>query len=527
MVWSGRRGAPRQMPYDDTSLRGGRVDVDARVAWLLRSTRMASPLGGTGADFCARLADLHVPLDQAGLTRREQGKVAFTASLITAYEAVLELPAGHLLGVCDNMVGGLGHHLLRPVRVLGPHAVRIELERISQLVRAGGMTGGDWLSYAHLTKQPGGIVLPAFLQDDWHYCLVEEMSRSIGGAYIGRNEALCRLMRDPAGAASLTRVIREVVNEPGAQTAAPIPALALLGAGRDPASLGMAIEFLAEGTPWQRYGAGLAVLERVLREPVGAEAAARISAVIRQLAGEGGNAGDLAYSLAKRISPGLAREVIRELGRAPGDWHPGARIEAPAQLHAYLLACSEESGLPEDRMLERLLREALSDDFVERRHHALQMLSVSPYASATASTAARLVRESPDAMARKAAGHALSYLSRTVPAPSLVAMLSAQDPEIRAAGLAALAHGPGVPEDVDLRPFLLDPSTSAQAVYAAGMSGHPQLRTAAAGDVTAPVREAAGWWLRHGPAVTDGCRAGVASTATPSSRCEPALPLRV
>ncbi|MDF8263863.1 hypothetical protein [Luteipulveratus flavus] len=504
MSWANSRGAPKQLPYDHNALRSARVDVRARIAWLLRISRMASPVGGTGADFCRRLGVIGIKMDQAGLTRREVGDAEVTAELISGYETLLFLPDGHLLGVCDALSRTLDSRRIRPTRIVARENLRAELDDVSTRVRDGSARGADWLRMAQLITQPGGVVLPTYLQDEWTYELVDQMSRSVGGAYVARVEALSRLMREQHTMASIVRVVTEQIAEPGAQATA--DAVSVWGDGIDPASLEAAVRVLLTTEDGPRIGAGHALLQRVINATMDRHGVETVFAALRTLAHQDPEyGGEVAFRVARRASPLLAREIAQIVGKDPLGPRPGSHIEEPAELRTYLAAATEESDLDGDQMLERLLREALSEDFEERRHHAHLVLMVSPYRRVLAATALRIAATTSSATARDAAGHMLSYLAGEEQRSGLLALLARPEQQLRSVALLGLAHGPGLPPEVDLRELMRTPGLAPTALYAAGISGHPDLM-----DVRthgpATVRASVDWWVRRGPGIREPSR---------------------
>ena len=152
-------------------------------------------------------------------------------------------------------------------------------------------------------------------------------------------------------------------------------------------------------------------------------------------------------------------------------------------------------------MLERLLRESLTPDFLERRHHALLMLRISPYRGVLSRTAEKLVFD-PRPVVHQPAAYLLTYLVRTGQREAVLRRLQDAPAPLQSTLLTVLAHGGGVPASTSVLPFLDRPETRRMATYAAGMSGHPDLRVISAGaDFDPVVRQRADWWLAAGPAI--------------------------
>ncbi|WP_018154875.1 hypothetical protein [Demetria terragena] len=507
MTWVEGRGRAKSMPFDASPIRAQRVDVDARVSWLMRVTRMASPLGGTGDTFSKRLQDVGIYLDGPAISRMESNRRHFPAEVISAYETILDLAPGQLLGVCESMRRTLSYRSVQPPRTLDGAELRQELDRISDVIRHGQPSGGDWLSLAHLMTQPNGIVLPRFVEDQWLYQLIDEMSRSAGISYISRIEAMSRVMTNDFGAARMLEVGLDRIRELGVQSTSDV--LHVWGDGHDSASVDAAIILLNDDSLEIQRGAALALLQRVIEGRLDVDQVARVVESTRRLARDGRpQASANAYMLGRRLSPEFGAEILATTGITPGSDPASGRIDqTPPELHRYLDAGREISGLENDLMLERLLREALTFDFPERRFQARMMLGASPYAACIAEAALNIVGKSESVLARQSAILLLSHLSNHVRTEDLEPFLTSSDPYIRGKTLVALAHGPGASHDLDMHVHLLDPEVAHFAVYAAGMMRHPDLETAATHRlVPAEVRHSAQWWQHRGGRVDDPTR---------------------
>lgn len=505
-MWVSGRGRPRELPYDATPLRGSRVDVRARIAWLLRVTRMASPIGGTGKDFARRLTEAGYPSSEAQVSRVEAGTLSdIPGGLISAYERLLHLPSGHLRGVCEALDHSLGAGRLVPpkeARSALPLDIPRTLAEVDERIGDGHAAGGDWLTLATMLHQPRGLVLPPRLQDEWVGQLMGEMVRSIGGAYISRFDALSRMIRHPLVRGSVVHAVRDLIFDEGAQSR--IDAISLLGEVPDPLLVGELVGYLVEHDGVIRRGAAFALLQPVMSGRLTPDQAVDVQRAVLTVAHDDPeHGGDDAFLLAQRMSLSLTRQVVSLLGRNPTVPTPSAHIETPGQLSVYLRAAAGVSGLEQDRMLQRLLQEALSVDFVERRHHALMLLLMSPYRSVLADAAVTVAGGADDPVASTAAGHLLSYLADDGQRPGLVGLLRSSGQGQQAAALMGLAHGGGVSAGVDLHAQLGDPGLERLAVYAAGMSGHPDLASVAGDRFSPEVRAHARWWERQGPGIRE------------------------
>lgn len=470
-------------------------EVGSRVSWLLRVSRAVSQ-GSTVDEFAGSLAGFGIQVTAPELADLEDNRSTIGADLISAYETLLDLPVGQLLGPCEAMSRTLAGRALQPPRVLPAPEVRRELDRLAEVVRHGRPTGSDWLSLAHLLTQPDGIVLPGFLEDEWLYRLVDELSRAVGLSYLTRAEALARIMGDELHAQRLVTIIRDRVHEAGAQ--ASVDALAIWGTGRDAASVDAAIVLLSDDDAAIRRGASIALLRRLARGRLTESHVSRIAESLRVLVHDRPSAlGDDAIALGHRISPDFGAELEAVGGPSIA---PAPDDEPAVEEFCTLVAATID--LDQDPVLCRLLREAFTSQHPERRSRAALMIAASPYAPTVARAAVALHQH--DAGAAHRAGRLLVNLARHVGEQDLVPLLASADPVVRRYALTALAHGPGLPFELDLEAHLVDPDTARAAVYAAGMCMHQALQVACQHRlVTADVRRAAQWWQEHGGRVTD------------------------
>jgi hypothetical protein len=231
-----------------------------------------------------------------------------------------------------------------------------------------------------------------------------------------------------------------------------------------------------------------------------------VEALVVQLLAERGDVGALRLGrmLGERLPPESRRAIRRRCSVSvePPRARTGGRYTPPPLTARFVEEARAASGIDEDPMLARLLHEFLAGDFVERQHQAALMMLASPYRSALAASALGVVGESRDVEDRAIALHLLTYLA----GPEHVARLSSLLPlvplELRNTVVRALTHA-SASAHVSLDGLAGVPGVSdGEILYAAGMSGHPDLHALAA-DPTRPHDERAGakWWIDAGAAV--------------------------
>ncbi|HWC21306.1 MAG TPA: hypothetical protein VG502_03310 [Flexivirga sp.] len=501
MTWAPGRGRPVVMPEDNTPLRGRGIDARARIAWLLRLSRLAVAPGPAGR-FVEMLRAQGCMLGPSTLCRYETGVEGVPRSILQAYEKSLGLPAGGLLGVClgiDRMFGpalagegsqGVSRAALTDA--LGDWETRVE---------AGSMGGTDWIQLAAAITQPSGPVLPPSMLRSWVDKLVSETMRAVRHAYTTRTHALELLLTDRAtGSVVLDAVARAVVR-PGAQSVTNV--IPVLGSSTDPAVQHWLIQHFEHSEGEQLSGAAYGLLNLICSGRMPAGVVPQVSRAVLDAAADGPLRGEPAFLVAQRLSGALTQQVVARLGYYPAPAAIGARVQSPTALSNYRSAALRQSGL-DDPMLDRLLREAMSPDFVERRHHSSLLLAASPYATELAQVAIEQVRTPVGPYAAQAAGHALSYLATPEDRDRLVELLETV-PDSRAAMLRALSYAGGVPADVDLAALAEDPALAPAVVHAAGMSNHPDLERFASNPYPGDGRlqSSAIWWQQTGSAVYD------------------------
>lgn len=500
MSWVPGRGRPIAMPHDPTPLRGRAIDARARVAWLLRLSRLAVARGPAG-NFVEQLREHGCALGPSTLCRYETGAEPVPASVVRGYASALGLPPGQLLGVSsglDRMFGGALASVAGPA--FSRDALSDELGTWERNVAAGTMRGIDWVHAATVISSPTGPVFPPSLLRTWVAQLVTETMRSVEQAYTTRMYAVSLLLSDQSIGRNVLDTIAQLTAQPGAQRVTPV--LAVLGNSSDPDVSRWLVRHFAQSAGERRWGAAYGLLGQICRGTLPGELVPDLSRAILDAAGDGLEQGRSAFMLAQRMSVNLTQQVVARLGRYPAPRAAGARVQSPAALRHYRAAALRESGL-DDPMLDRLLREALSPDFVERRHHSSLLLAASPYRDVLADVAIGQVHDPVEPYAARSAAHLLRYLGRPDDEGRLSALLVMR-PDNRRSLLVALAHC-GRRPSIELAPLAADPSLAADVVYAAGMTGHPDLQWFATRPELAgtELQQTAAWWLRTGPAVTD------------------------
>ncbi|MEV0843459.1 hypothetical protein AB0I55_28425 [Actinocatenispora sera] len=481
------------MPADPTPFDGPQVDVEARLGWLLRVSRLTAddPDNRSLAGFAARLRATGSPAGTPQISRWETGRLPAPAAIFARYETILGLPAGSLGSIAVGLRSALGAP--RPVVPPAPPdivALRRRYDLVHERLEDAEVAGGTWLAFADILRTDGLVVLlHSRVLDALLARLIDEMMRSVGIAYTTRFTALATLLTRPGLTADVVGAIDTGAREPGAQGV--VDAISLLGELGDAAAAGRLLALLAGDDATLRLGAAHALLNMANVGTLPARHTAAMGRILHRL-----DEHDPAVTV-------LAGRAPLPAPRCP----PPApvRRRPPPAADRFALVAHARTGLEFDPMLCRLVAEAVASRYTERRHHAALLLLASPYRAAVAEVATGVVGTDPDAATRRGAAGLLRYVVGPPQVPALRRWLRSERADLRAAALGALPHA-GVPAEA-IGPDLAagagrPPRPTGPVIYAAGMTGHPLLRRWADDPATEPsVRRTARWWLRHGPAV--------------------------
>ncbi len=374
---AGRRGRPYQVPEDTTSVRASTVDVHARVGWLLLMSRLhhPDPELALGDSFNAALSAVGVQADRSAVSRWESGKATPRYSVLVGYERVLGLQEGQLTSVVNAQRREFSDDGLASwAPVLDPRSTGFHerLDALFDALLAGPGTGPEWTALAQHVAATRGMYVHGSVWRHLSTALINQLTRSVGAAYLERMEAIRLLLEHPVAHQWLLRATDEFLDDPAVQvvndpigvleiSTAPAAADVVLDkmlTTRSPQVLTAAVEAVAAKIQGGSYSASQ--LEQIERSVVSRLRGPDASAVVfeeltlvmpeaaseRLLLASRGVAGheELAKVAAhgEIVDPGVARRVSQRIART-----------ACAQLPA--------CGLyEEDKMTPRLVREALS-----------------------------------------------------------------------------------------------------------------------------------------------------------------------
>ncbi|MGZ4428977.1 MAG: hypothetical protein ACXVW2_18030 [Nocardioidaceae bacterium] len=513
-----RRGRRPQGLDDDTPLDERFGGVAARLAWVLRTTRLAYDGGrfAKAADFAQHLRELGLRADATRVSRWESAEFA-TAAAGAAYETGFGMRPGSLTALLDGISRSLGDTTPpAPPRRDVSTADVLRIESALEAVLATGRTGLDWLDLAQAVRGRDQVFLPRSTWRQLADTLVGELSRSVGLAYVTRFEALCTLVGHPRAQGHVVDATMAYVADPACQVA--IDAILVLEHVRSARVTDAVIELLGSGQSSLVRGATWTAVVKLARGQVDdAQLAALVDALAAAVAAEPTPAvlADLAWVLTR--VPSRPRALMRRTFRDQGLDLPAvqrqsslARLPGPQRSIVERLVADAEAGarIPASGgMLERLVLEALFHPFRERKHQAGLILMVSPYAAVLARSCTEVADAADDAGLVTELTRLLTYLATDAEVDRLYGWVAGERGGAHARGaLLSLAHVPHEPR-ADLLLATIEHGAAelrGPALYAAGMLGLPELAT-----LQDPTRfpprtvAAAAWWQREGRAIRD------------------------
>ena len=483
---------------DPSPLAGARIDVGARIGWLLRTTRAAA---GVPLRELARRAGEESALSPATLSRvetagRRSGRV------IAAYERALGLPYGHLRAPVDVLARTFSY-APPDTEPYVPEPTLAGFSAACEAAAAEQPSGHDWLRFAEYhTLTPSGLPEPTVRPLVAR--LAGEVGRAAGAAYQLRYEALSKLRCSPYDDV-VARAIREAVEVPGVQRSGDL--LSAVTERPTPELVTWCGELLSHeswlvarsgclGIQNMRSVGGLRRSDWLPLVPVFAAACdAAVGDPLRQPI--------LSATLA--CCPPDFRTAVRERlteelvePRRAAAWSRSRRNRHFA--YAASLAARITGTSPGETMLARLLFEVLYDFRATHVTTSSFLLVASPFADAVREQLCTAALEGPDETTRHGAAFAFANLTIPFDTADPEPWLASDDPVIRGAGLmiCGFANVP-LPGDLLRRLVVRTDKVGCDALFAAGMSQQPELADLASSRrLPLAVRQAARWWQRAG-----------------------------
>lgn len=521
---SGRRpGRVQQIAYDATPLNAVAVDVEARIGWLLAMSRLhhPDPSFRDGRVFIEALGDAGMPTSRSLLSRWESGEIPISYEAMAAYEQVLGLESGQISSITAYVGAILPRIKTRLARPKLDPATREFADRLDELIdlcESGQALSRDWQDLGwHLAAVPH-----AFLRSSvWAtLCgrLIREMPRTVKLAYRQYSAAAFNLAQVPRAQDYLVDAIAEWVADPRAQVLT--TPVGLLDRVPTRAAASLVLDMIERPPTQSVFKVGVwSASEKMARGQFTDEERARLDMLVLQLwrrdpvrASE-----DLAELIAS-MPEGMRSTLVHAADRA-GRRKLGYAVEHGEEVVATRARAiagqiaeqartlvPQEPAYAEDRMLTRLVREALFHRDSERRHLASLLIASSPFGRAVTDCLLVLLKDSSQSRWLRARVATLSrYLSDETHRLRMIGLLDDEAESVAAPIAQAIGHMPfSAMSDQVLRGSLSRELTesSRARMYALGMSGSPGL-SAIAHSEQAPEwqRVAAAWWLEQGTAI--------------------------
>ncbi|CAN5159401.1 hypothetical protein BH18ACT9_BH18ACT9_20000 [soil metagenome] len=518
-----RAGRLQQIAFDATPINAAAINVAARVGWLLAMSRLhhVDSSFQDGRVFAAALAEAGLPASRSLVSRWESGEIQASYEAMAAYEVVLGLPEGQISSITSYVGAIMPSVKVRQARPrLDPASPEfaVRLDELLDLAEDGRAKARDWQYLGwHLAAAP----LVHLRRSAWAALatrLVTDLPRSVKLAYRQYSAAAFNFALVPRAQSYLVEAIAAYVADPDVQVVTtPVglldrlptrPAAKLVldiveNPSNDNAFAGgvwLAAEKLgrAHFTPAERDRLDMIVLQLWRRDP------GRASEDLAELIA------GMPEGMRAPLVQAATRAGRRKLGYAVehGEELVATRARSVAQQVAdqARLLVPQEPSYGEDRMLTRLVREALFHRDSERRHLAALLIASSPFGRSVSDCVLTMLadREQTSWMRTRLAT-LVRYLSDETHRLRMMRLLDDPDQSVRAPIIHGIGHMQlSATSDQLLRASLgEDWSLVEQAkMYALGMSGSPGL-SAIAKSPTAPAwqRSAARWWRRQGAAL--------------------------
>jgi transcriptional regulator with XRE-family HTH domain len=519
-----RPGRVQKIASDDTPWTST-PDVNARIGWLLAMTRLHHRDAdmADGATFTAALVAAGCTASRSLVSRWESGDIPASYEGMSAYERALGLPAGELsslTGYLRAAIPGVTARVARPQLDPGSKDFSARLDELIETAEDGRARAGDWQDLGwHLAAVPL-VHLRAPTWEAITHRVVTELPRSVNVAYRQYSTAAMNIASVPRAHDFLTDAVDRHVHTPGVQVLAdPAGLLDQLPTRR---AAEIVLE-LVEDAPSDaiRAIAVWTAAQKLTRGDFTAEERARLGMLVLQR----WRANPLRASielgeLIASLPEGL-RSTLTQAATRAGQPQLGYVVESGEDLDADLarglsadLAEAARAAVPgdpvdgEDRMLVRLVREALFRRDSERRHLAALFLSASPFAEAVADGLFSLLSAptTPEPV-RVRAAILERYLGGEAHRLRMLGFVEDRSEEVAAPIVQGVGHlSFATLSDQAIRSSLNDewsPRERAK-MYALGMSASPVLESLAhARNAPAWQREAAQWWLSQGAAIRD------------------------
>ena len=486
---------------DRTPLSAARIDVTARLGWMLRVHRTAAGL--SLRQMSAALGEHGVTLSPATLSRAES-EGQRSPQVLDGYGRVLGLPEGALRAQVDAVCRAFAYAPPRPPEQAARDLA--EYSRSCDAVLVPSPTASAWLAFARQHALSRGFGLPTAAMEPLVHRLTGEVGRGVAGARLTRHEAINILLESPYSLL-VTDVLRSAVDDREHQnfydltsvlSDHPTDELVLWAGGL----LSSPSIFQVRGAAYALQGMFVSGSRRVsdwrplvpLLERAWSRAdadAARI-AILTQVC---------------RTLPTDVRPELRDAGvAAPTALQPPVTwSRTRSNVHFRFAASVARTacvalGHPEEPLLERLLFEAFFEPRGVRMSTSTWLLMASPFSGALVRAIFDVRDDCPDPASRAAALRVAAVCHAGEDLPEVESLLENRHPGDFAQATAMIGRaGQSLPDQVLARGLAGDETTVRQTLYCLGMAGDSRLVEITQHEtLPATTRRAARWWIEQG-----------------------------
>ena len=487
---------------DRTPLTASRIDIAARIGWLLRTSRSVAGLSLRGMSDALRSYD--VALSATSLSRIESEGLRSAAAL-DGYAAVLGLPDGALRAPVDILCRSFSY-----APPAAPEPARHCLARFDEsfeAITAPRPSGGAWLEFARHHASDGGFGLPTSLMEPHVRRLADELCRSVGVvAHVTRYEALALLCCSAYGDL-VESVLREMVLDPDAQVIYDLTSV--LSECSTPALLHWAGTMLGHRSIVVARGASYALQSMLVSGGLPVEDWASLVPHFTR-AWDDAVADETRRGVLTDLCAALPPSVqsrIRSTCRVEAEPPPGPQVWSRSRTNVHYgfarsvagAACARR-GHHEEPLLERLVFEAMFDPRGVRMYTSTVLLAASPFARVLTPLLVERSGHGPDEASRSAALRVATTCHAGEELPAADPLLrSGSTSEFEAAVMIVGCSGRPLPQDALERGLSGAERTVRRTLHCLGMAEDPRLADMAfdRGQVES-TRRAARWWIERG-----------------------------
>lgn len=484
---------------DVTPLTGARIDVAARIGWLLRVHRTVG--GMSLRQMSTALADHGVSVSASTLSRIESEGHRSDATL-DGYAKVLGLPDGALSSIVNALCRSFPYAPPAPPETTTPSLE--SFSRSFEAVETSTPTAGAWLELARQHAREGGFGLPRSLMEPLVHRLANEVGRSVATARFIRHEALGVLLQSPYGDVA-GAVLRAHIEHPDHQNF-----YDLTSAISDRASLDLlhwAGTLLRSPSIFQVRGASYVLQAMLVAGGLSAQDWQELVPHLERAWREAG--GDAARTtLLSQVGGALPPAVQARLRDARAveptppqpsvAWSRSRHNEHYAFATSIARAACARRGHGEEPLLARLLFESFFEPRGVRMSMASWLVANSPFGDDLTLAILEALDSCPDEDTRPAALRVAALCNAGRDIPGVDTLLD--DPADFVHGITMIGRsGMSLPADALERGLAGDETTVRQTLYCLGMAGDARLPGIAADPSRASTtRRAAGWWVAQG-----------------------------